>query len=1663
MNKLRKSILLTILALFLPMTQAWAGNGGSFTGWAKLTANASPSGAGTVYVSDSAIKSTDGLSSAKTASATSETSAPAAAPTSANVTFYVKAVPANDNYGFTGWSTGSNVQSIGNAASAETTVVVTSGQSNVATPLEASVTATFAKLCALSFLATENGTYSVTDGASTIAVTSEAKSLSTGKEVTMTATPAPGFTVKEWWYQEEGGSRVSLGNEKSYKHTFGADATVGVEFMVKGETIVNKTTGEKFFGLAAAVEAVKSGETLELLDDEDLASDVTLPTSVSLVVPQQKTLTIPQGVALSNSGTIMLSGVILNSGEIAGSGTLAKNYATVTQESTIHVPFPYGTDGKEVGQGVADVDGTAGKYVVTSTEKTDHAKSKIGSCSCDVRWYIAVNTAAGESFMSGMTTDEPVGVLCKVNRKIALNWITSVGEAYTTITVGTAATDMSPKMGYENNYKDGDGLFVLVRDASPAVGGKSSVYAYGAFDCAGHSLTFSEYQFNGNYILRFFNGVGKIEGSNHVMNIHVMFYGCETGSAATRMSLNNTGYLSSVSLYDSPDVSVSWYGNKAGDGVKYNIYGGGPYKPSYQKFSHVYWGTFDANSDPTQYLADSTHYTVFQRADKTWEVVRKEPDPNANAARINGDEYATLDLALKAATGGQRIEVLKDIVLQEDLVVGSATDATLDLSGYSISGPFTLENHGALEIVDDSGCVTPSDVAVDIVNKAGHLYLGAATYSGTITLDGGKCDILSGAYKNEVCVGADVQDPSDVLEITLGKFAGTTYRHGTEHPNLVDLIPHGHVRSDNDVYHIGKIPMAYVTGNSQSYSIRAFGTTDEETLYKKTLESTRRSAYDSRATWIRAMEMDAGRDLVGSYSIDCTMVFDRDVAANTVAGSTVGMKLPLKEFAAANVVKSVLLPGIRDSDPTQVPERAPWSYGQFMPGGEHSSISLTVTSEDCNVGTTCRLQMRYAPHVRWQSGGRQYDYVMSQSALAAECVFVFGAGSNVAMIQKTGGADFYANVQDAVDAVVSEGTVKLCNDVLDAVVVKVSKPCTIDLNGFAFNGSFEAPAGYEMVRTGDVVTFEAVGVEITVDDVANMDKIVTVNGEIVEATDGNTFLVMVGSDVAVTYTAKPGYVGGPITKRADNVQAGGRIEATPEDNAVAKFVVAQVTVGETTTKYTSLDDALAVSQSSGVPILVLGEVPETVPDGFKKVEVGGKTILVAAASPEVVVLAPDSETFAVTAKDEDGQSIAVPAGADAVADAAQAKVAAAGTAVVFEGTGVLDEEVCPLDVVVAALQAAKGVTEAERAQITAASEIRRYVSVQLTAVEVTAAAAFAGLSFDVKPMAKTFVIDAAGGVKVVVAQIPNDELRGGITFRLPLTDAFTASARIVHADDAGRLVRVAQAADGKRYVTVTATHFSIFTVYPDSHVESALTTSNVLAIKRVPGVAGAAAGTEVVAAVPWRNVALTDDVTVDRLVATGVAAGDEIAAWMDGAKTYYTWRWNGTAWEPATDAKTGVPALAASATTLRRGTAVWYKRANPSSAYSQVGGYDPATVTTAVTQGGATSEKKPANTLLINPYDEAVDLTKIPGASGDQIQTLADKKVYTYKDGRWGTMKFVETTTPFGPVKQQQFVAATGPVVVPAGQGFWYISKGGAQAIDWKAIKAGAQEPAPAS
>ena len=93
-----------------------------------------------------------------------------------------------------------------------------------------------------------------------------------------------------------------------------------------------------------------------------------------------------------------------------------------------------------------------------------------------------------------------------------------------------------------------------------------------------------------------------------------------------------------------------------------------------------------------------------------------------------------------------------------------------------------------------------------------------------------------------------------------------------------------------------------------------------------------------------------------------------------------------------------------------------------------------------------------------------------------------------------------------------------------------------------------------------------------------------------------------------------------------------------------------------------------------------------------------------------------------------------------------------------------------------------------------------------------------------------------------------------------------------------------------------------------------------------------------------------------------------------------------------------------------------------------------------------------AYNLVANPKTEDVAITALSGvtpAVGDTIQVpngSAPAKVYTYKNGAWG--KSVKTQIATGQYKMA-WQAITADEKIPAGQGFWYISKGGAGAIAW--------------
>ena len=96
-------------------------------------------------------------------------------------------------------------------------------------------------------------------------------------------------------------------------------------------------------------------------------------------------------------------------------------------------------------------------------------------------------------------------------------------------------------------------------------------------------------------------------------------------------------------------------------------------------------------------------------------------------------------------------------------------------------------------------------------------------------------------------------------------------------------------------------------------------------------------------------------------------------------------------------------------------------------------------------------------------------------------------------------------------------------------------------------------------------------------------------------------------------------------------------------------------------------------------------------------------------------------------------------------------------------------------------------------------------------------------------------------------------------------------------------------------------------------------------------------------------------------------------------------------------------------------------------------------------------------TLLVNPFPEAVDAAKIAGENGDEL--IVNRMVatgsnvsYTRKGGVWGQDVTSMRTIGHLEIPSQEFQAVA-TIPVANGQSFWYVSRGGAPTINWKAIK----------
>ena len=204
-----------------------------------------------------------------------------------------------------------------------------------------------------------------------------------------------------------------------------------------------------------------------------------------------------------------------------------------------------------------------------------------------------------------------------------------------------------------------------------------------------------------------------------------------------------------------------------------------------------------------------------------------------------------------------------------------------------------------------------------------------------------------------------------------------------------------------------------------------------------------------------------------------------------------------------------------------------------------------------------------------------------------------------------------------------------------------------------------------------------------------------------------------------------------------------------------------------------------------------------------------------------------------------------------------------------------------------------------------------------------------------------------------------------------------------------------------------------------------------------------------IVAVPWTAIGSGNVAIGDLVLAENLTAGDILYAYENG--TYKAWSLNSSgAWVPAetvTLSGATTAAQAASAYTLARGTAFWLERQSTSSSFYLLGQAADGAATTSVTAGTSSA---PVWNLVANPTLAAKALTVAGTSTTDElvfIDATGKPTTYAYKtiNGESGWATQIATEGP-RPVKRWTLVTGN---IIPVGQGFWYVSKGGAPTISW--------------
>ena len=217
-----------------------------------------------------------------------------------------------------------------------------------------------------------------------------------------------------------------------------------------------------------------------------------------------------------------------------------------------------------------------------------------------------------------------------------------------------------------------------------------------------------------------------------------------------------------------------------------------------------------------------------------------------------------------------------------------------------------------------------------------------------------------------------------------------------------------------------------------------------------------------------------------------------------------------------------------------------------------------------------------------------------------------------------------------------------------------------------------------------------------------------------------------------------------------------------------------------------------------------------------------------------------------------------------------------------------------------------------------------------------------------------------------------------------------------------------------------------------------------------------------IVATPWLSATGEGSVLVSNLVkTTNLSEGDKLYVINgNGASASYDgWQISGGNWAPigkyqvaANGTVSSVGGASASDRAIVRGQGVWLVRSDASKPFYLYGEYSASSATTEITEAG--TQNAPKWYLVGNASTSAFEFNAAGKFSGTinakdtiVIPTSAAPLVLTYTNNVWtGQAVSNYTDSVLGTIDVYYSVTTNS---VPAGTGFWYVSRGGTPTITW--------------